>query len=90
MKFYDLDLEEWLANTVNTLKQYTDRPIEIRQRNKQRVDRMLHNTLEEALDDDVYALVTFNSNAAVESIFHGIRSPTSIVSAANLDYKIYH
>lgn len=84
MKFYDLDLEEWLAETVNTLKQHTDRPIEIRQRNKQRVDRMLHNTLEEALDDDVYALVTFNSNAAVESVFQGIPVFTlAPVSAAN-------
>ena len=72
MKFYDTDLDTWLSETVNTIKQYTDRPIEIRQRSKQRADRMVSNTLEQALADDVFALVTFNSNAAVESVFQGI------------------
>lgn len=70
-KFYGIDLENWLAETVNTIKQYTDRPIEIRRRNKNRIDR-LTDTLEQALDKDVFALVTYNSNAAVESVFHGI------------------
>ena len=70
-KFYGIDLENWLTDTVNTIKKYTDRPVEIRQRDKTRLNR-LNNTLEQALNDDVFALVTFNSNAAVESIFYGI------------------
>ena len=72
MKFYGLELEEWTANTIATIKQYTDRPIEIRERAKQRLDRTVHNTLQQALDDDVFALVTFNSNAATEAILYGI------------------
>lgn len=72
MKFYGLDLDQWLLDTLQTLKQYTDRPIEIRERKKSRLDRISTDTLQQALDDDVFALVTFNSVAAVESIFHGI------------------
>lgn len=72
MKFYGLDLEQWISDTVNTIKQHTDRPIEIRSRNKSRYHRTVQKPFLEALNDDVFALVTFNSNAAVESIFHGI------------------
>lgn len=70
-KFYGINLDEWIHNTVHKIKQYTDRPIEIRQRDKQRMTR-LTDTLEQALNKDVFALVTYNSNAATESVFHGI------------------
>ena len=72
MRFYDYDMDLWLQNTVDTIREHTDRPIEIRDRAAKRIDRIQHNTLQEALDDDVFALVTFNSVAAVESVFHGI------------------
>lgn len=87
MRFYDLELDQWVENTINVLKQYTDRPIEVRDRAKQRIDRVT-NTLEEALNDDVFALVTFNSVAATESIFHGIPAftlaPTNAASPVSL------
>jgi hypothetical protein len=72
MKFYDQDTNTWLDNVVSTIKQHTDRPIEIRDRAANRIDRILHNTLQEALDDDVFALVTFNSVAATEAVFYGV------------------
>ena len=72
MKFYGLELDQWLSDTIETIKKYTDRPIEVRKRDKVRLDRMTTNTLEQALNNDVFALVTFNSNAAVESVFQGI------------------
>ena len=72
MKFYGLELDVWLENTVNEIKKYTDRPIEIRERNPNRIDRAVNDTLQNALDNDVFALVTFNSIAAIESVFHGI------------------
>ena len=71
MKFYDLDLEQWMEETVNTIKQYTDRPVVIRERVKSRTDRVVSNTLKEALDDDVHCLVTFNSNSATEAVLYG-------------------
>ncbi len=72
MRFYDYDLDLWLQSTIETIKKYTDRPVEVRDRAAKRADRVFHNTLQEALDDDVFALVTFNSVAATEAIFHGI------------------
>jgi len=81
MKFYGLDLEQWLSGTVETIKKYTDRPIEIRERNPNRIERAVNDTLQNALDNDVFALVTFNSVAAVESIFHGI--PAFTLAPAN-------
>jgi hypothetical protein len=80
-KYYDIDQEKWIADTVATIKQYTDRPIIIRERAAKRIDRVSTNTLQEALDLDVFALVTFNSVAAVESVFHGI--PAFTLAPAN-------
>lgn len=70
-KFYGVDLEQWVNETINILKQYTDRPIVVRERVKSRQDRVVTNTLKEALDDDVFALVTFNSNSATEAVMYG-------------------
>ena len=80
-RFYGTTQEQWVNDTVEKIKQYTDRPIIVRERAKQRIDRVMHNTLQEALDDDVFALVTFNSVAAIESIFHGI--PAFTLAPAN-------
>lgn len=71
-KFYGVDLDQWVENTVSTLKKYTDRPIEIRKRAPKRIDRISTDTLQQALDKDVFALVTYNSVAAIESVFYGI------------------
>jgi hypothetical protein len=72
MRFYDYDMQTWLDHVVSTIKHHTDRPIEIRDRAAKRQDRMVTSTLQQALDDDVFALVTFNSVAATESVFYGI------------------
>ena len=71
-KFYGIDLDEWLTNTISEIKKFTDRPVEVRQRTKNRQARMFKNSFEEAIKDNIFALVTFNSNAAVESIFQGV------------------
>jgi hypothetical protein len=79
-KFYDIDLETWIDNTVNTIKQYTDRPVIVRRRAPKRIDRIQNDTLEQALED-AFALVTFNSVAATESIFLGV--PAFTLAPAN-------
>lgn len=70
-KFYGIEKEQWVQETIDTLKKYTDRPIIVRDRAKSRLDRVIHNTLKQALDDDVHALVTFNSVAATEAVMYG-------------------
>lgn len=80
-KFYGTTKDAWVQKTVETIKKYTDRPIVVRERAAKRIDRIATDTLQAALDDDVYALVTFNSNAATEAIFHGI--PVFTTAPAN-------
>lgn len=80
-KFYGITKDEWVKQTVETIKQHTDRPVEVRERAAKRIDRIANDTLQNALDNDVFALVTFNSVAAMESIFHGI--PAFTLAPAN-------
>ena len=80
-KFYNTTQQEWIENTINSLKKYTDRPVIVRERAPKRIDRITTDTLQSALDNDVFALVTFNSVAAVESIFYGI--PAFTLAPAN-------
>ena len=67
---YGIDLTTWIDQTIKTIKQYSDRPIVIRERTKNRQVR-LANDFQDALKD-VHAVVTFNSNAATEAIISGV------------------
>lgn len=87
-KFYGIDIDQWTENTVKTIKNYTDRPIIIRERAPKRIDRIVNDTLQQALDNDVFALVTFNSVAAIESIFHGIPAFTLSPSHAAIPVSL--
>jgi hypothetical protein len=80
-KFYGITKDAWVTQTVETIKKYTDRPVEVRERAAKRIDRISTDTLQSALDNDVFALVTYNSVAAIESIFYGI--PAFTMAPAN-------
>lgn len=80
-RFYGVDWLDWIDSTVATIKQHTDRPIVIRQRAPKREDRITTDPLLKVLQDDVHALVTFNSNAATESIIAGV--PVFTLAPAN-------
>jgi hypothetical protein len=80
-KFYGIEKDQWIADTVAEIKRYTDRPIEIRDRAKSRLDRVIHNTLKQALDVDVHVLVTYNSVAATEAVLYGV--PAITLAPAN-------
>ena len=71
-RFYGIDQAQWVKDTVARIKQLTDRPVEVRQRSPKRIDRVATAPLSQELANDVHALVTFNSVAAVESIFAGV------------------
>lgn len=62
--------EDWTNNVVEELKKLTDRPIEIRLKPK-REDRISTQSIENALADDVYCLITYNSIAALEALING-------------------
>ena len=80
-KFYGIDQQQWINDTVDTIKKYTDRPVVVRQRAPNRIDRIQSNPLSQVLQDDVHALVTFNSVAAVESVMLGV--PAFTLAPAN-------
>jgi len=80
-RFYGIDREQWVAETVATIKQHTDRPVVVRDRAARRADRVFTDPLSEVLKDDVHALVTFNSNAAVEAVIDGI--PVFVLAPAH-------
>lgn len=62
--------EVWTKQVIEELKKYTDRPIEIRLK-PERTERLTTKTIESALEDDVYCLITYNSIAAIEAILNG-------------------
>lgn len=66
---WGLDLQQWLTETIDTIKQHTDREIVVREKGS-RTDRQITNTIEDALDDDIYCMVTYNSIAAVEALMY--------------------
>lgn len=70
LSMWDMDPDVWVAETVAEIKKHTDRPIEVRLK-RPRNERMIENTMDEALSDDVHCLVTYNSVAAVEAIMLG-------------------
>ena len=80
-RFYGIDQKQWINDTVARIKQLTDRPVEVRQRAHKRIERVATAPLSQELANDVHALVTFNSIAAVESILAGV--PAFVLAPSN-------
>lgn len=72
-------IEGWTERAVEALKQVTDRPLVIRDKEMQRFGRKLHEDLKGA-----HCLVTHGSNAAVESVIMGCPVFVHPDSAASL------
>jgi len=70
LNLYDINLEEWLQQTQDEIKKYTDRPVVVRLK-QGRSARVSDNTMEMALAQDVHCLVTFSSIAAGEALLLG-------------------
>ena len=80
--FYDTTLDAWLEQTVNTIKQHTDRPVVVRHRKPGMIkqNRDTETSFDSALSN-AWAVVTFNSAAGTESILNGV--PVFVTQAAN-------
>jgi len=71
-KFYGITRDDWVTSTLGELKKYTDRPIIVRDKGK-RHERIGNGSLYNQLDEDnIFALVTYNSIAATEAVHYGI------------------
>ena len=60
----------WTENIIKQIKQYTNRPIEVRLK-PSRTDRQTVKSIRHALEDNVHCLVTYNSIAATEALMIG-------------------
>jgi hypothetical protein len=80
-KYYGINRHEWLEQTIQTLQTHTDRPIVVREK-ASRSNRS-QNTLYEALADDIWAVVTYNSIASVEAVHFGVPAFTLAPTGAD-------
>ena len=71
----------WLMNTIETIKKHTDMEIVIREKGSRSARQ--HHSIFDALDEDIFATVTFNSIAALESVIYGIPSFITVPCAAS-------
>jgi hypothetical protein len=74
---------EWTSNLVEKLKTITDRPIEVRMK-PIRSARVTNSTIQEALQNNVHCLITYNSIAATEALMEGKPAITLGPNAAQL------
>lgn len=82
-EFYGHDRDQWIEETVATIQAHTKRPIVIREKSG-RSERTTTSNIYDALDDDIWAVVTYNSVAAVEALQVGIPSFSMAPTAASL------
>ena len=83
-KFYGIERDQWVEETVKTIRENTDREIIIRDKGLRR-DRIGDGSLYNQLDNDnIFAVVTYNSIAATEAIGYGVPAFTSAPNAADM------
>lgn len=79
--YYNQNVEQWKTKTINEIKKHTDREIVVREK-ASRTERTQKKTIYEALDEDIFCMVTYQSIAAVEAVAYGIPVFTLAPSAA--------
>ena len=96
--YYGIDPDKWLKSTMSAIRLHSDRPIVIRDKAPIRRNRIREGSLFRALDDDIFCLVTYNSIAAVESVYYGIpafalgenaASPVCLQDLSKIEYPAY-
>ena len=80
-KFYGIEKDKWVNETISKIKLYTDRPIIVRDKapRQQRITRTIFEDL-----NNCHALVTYQSIAAVESVLYGVPAFTLAPTAADV------
>ena len=79
---FGINCEEWIKSTTEIIKRQTDMPIEIREKGS-RVYRNHEYSIYDAFDSGVYATVSFNSIASLESVLYGIPAFVAVPCAAS-------
>ena len=82
-KFYGINRDDFVSSTIASIKQYTDRPIIIRDKVIRRERVGLGSIYNQLDNDDIFAVVTYNSIAATEAIGYGVPCFTLAPNAAD-------
>ena len=83
VSFINIDRDRWVENTIETLKKYTDREIIVRDKGK-RHERVGEGSVPKYLiKEKIYATVTYQSIAAIESVCTGVPAFTMEKTAAD-------
>jgi hypothetical protein len=81
-RYFDIDCDQWIAETTEKIKTYSNLPIEIRVKGA-RSERNHGYSIYDAFNSGVYATVSFNSIASLESVLYGIPAFVSVPCAAS-------
>ena len=96
--FNGFDVNEWTRKTVKRVKKNTGKKVRVREKPRSRTDRLVYNTIQSDFDNDVFALVTYNSIAAIEAVLHGVpiftlgpnaARPMGLKDLSKIDNPIY-
>ena len=79
--YFGYDMPQWLETTIATIKKHTDMQIVIR--NKGSRSARNNDNIYNALDQEIFATVVFNSIAAIESIAYGVPAFVTVPCAAS-------
>lgn len=82
-KFYGINRAQWLEETLSTLKENTDRQIIVRDKAPRRGRIRSNSIYHQFINDDIFAVVTYNSIAATEAIGFGVPCFTTAPNAAD-------
>lgn len=88
-QFYKVDRDQWVQDTIRELRKYTTREIIVRDKGL-RPDRIKDKSVAaQCFKEEVWALVTYQSMAALEAMHYGIpaftMAPCCVDSVANKD-----
>lgn len=81
-RYYNVNFDDWLKETEDKIKTVIDLPIEVRIKGS-RSDRNHKDLIYDVFDQGVYATVSFNSIASLESVLYGIPAFVSVPCAAS-------
>jgi hypothetical protein len=79
--YFGYDMPQWLETTIATIKKHTDMQIIIRYKGSRSARN--NDSIYDALDQEIFATVVFNSIAAIESIAYGIPAFVTVPCAAS-------
>ncbi len=79
-KFYGIDKNQWIKDTIAEIKKHTDRPIRIRDKTP-RQERLTTSIFDDL--KNCHSVVTYQSIAAVESVLYGVPAFTLAPTAAD-------